>query len=810
MPKLILYFLLSTLFPLSAFAQNFKLESQLSGFAERQTSEKIYIQYDRSVYKPGETIWFKAYLMTANRPSQTSRNFYIDWANDSGNIIAHHCYPIANGATHGQFEIPEAYRGKVLHVQAYTTRMLNFDSSFLYRKTIKISGSQAIQARVRVISNDTLCFFPEGGSLVTGLRNKIAFKAVNIFQTPVKISGYIQNSSGQRVDSFHSMHDGMGYFYLQPSEGESYHAIWKDETGTMRTTPLPVAAVTGVNLQISSKNKTSIFEVRRTENSGEDFRHLHIVITQDQALIYEADINLSNQLYVKGSIPISALPSGILRFTLFNKGWLPIAERICFINNGSYQYMPDLHIDSVSFKPGGLNVLTMTCPDSLQANLSLAVTDIKVDPDSAHNIISGLLLSSELKDIIHNPAYYFRDSSRQRQQYLDLVMLTNGWRRYHWDQIFSGKYPPPKYPIDSSYLYFSGKITNASSAFKKAIADTAREHLILIALRPLHDTLSSFLTLRVDSAGHFGKPGLLLFDSLQVSYQFSDKKMNFRSFNMAFIPSRLNRPIAMNIRPALDPSNYPGVADDPSRFRSTPPAEGAVQLKPVEIKAKAKTRAELLEEKYTTSLFKGVYGYNVDVEDDKKAELSLNILDYLQLKVPGLKIKPTGNAFAPPFLEWTGIRSYPPGFGYVPPQLYLNEFPVSAEFIVRVPVSDIAYVKAFVPPFGMDRGGAIAVYTNTAKDYYGRHAPSAIERQIVVGYNVIKEFYASPYNRIDEDSASAKEATLYWNPIILLSAKKRQAKIRFYNTNGADGFRILIEGFTETGKLVHLERTIKN
>lgn len=451
--------------------------------------------------------------------------------------------------------------------------------------------------------------------------------------------------------------------------------------------------------------------------------------------------------------------------------------------------------------------MSITSPDSSQINLSLAITDIKLNCDSSQNIISGLMLSSELKGVVYNPALYFKDTAQITQRYLDLVMLTNGWRKYNWQQIIIGKYPPQKYLRDSSYLYFSGEIKNPSKSLKKAMADTAHKHLIIIALRPLNDTLSNFITLPVDSEGRFAKPGLLIFDSLQVSYQFSDKKMNLRSLDMDFIPSKLDQPVNIDLRAYTKLSNYQGTQYDMSQLNSGGRIQDGVQLKTVEIRAKAKTRAELLEEKYTTSIFKGVYGYNVDVEDDKKAEISLNILDYLQLKVPGLKIRQTGSAFDPPFLEWSGIRSYPPGVGYVPPQIYLNEFAVSPDFIVRVPVSDIAYVKAFVPPFGIDRGGAIAVYTKSDKDYYGRHAPSVIRQQVIVGYNVIKEFYSPPFRK--EDNSSVEMSTLYWNPMILRSAKETQSKIHFHNTTGTNGYRIIIEGFTKNGRLIHLEQEVK-
>ncbi|MBK5271206.1 MAG: hypothetical protein JJE22_09345, partial [Bacteroidia bacterium] len=120
----------------NAFTQN--IDSTIAVYANNYGQEKAYLHYDKSSYAPGETIWFKAYLMQGIFPADESKTFYIDWTDDKGNILSHNASPVINATTNGQFDIPTKYAGRYIHVKAYTKWMLNFDSAFIYNKDIQI------------------------------------------------------------------------------------------------------------------------------------------------------------------------------------------------------------------------------------------------------------------------------------------------------------------------------------------------------------------------------------------------------------------------------------------------------------------------------------------------------------------------------------------------------------------------------------------------------------------------------------------------------------------------------------------------
>src|SRR6185503_3944467 len=169
-------------------------------------------------------------------------------------------------------------------------------------------------------------------------------------------------------------------------------------------------------------------------------------------MVYRATINLVNVPFIRGIIPVAQLPTGILKITLFDNDWNPLSERIAFVNNGDAVFNTDVRFTSLGLNKRGKNVIEINMPDSVKGNFSIAVTDAAIGTNSSDNIISHLLLTSELKGKVYNPSYYFSHNGDSIGQQLDLVMLTNGWRRFNWSNIVKGRLPGLTYHKDTAYL----------------------------------------------------------------------------------------------------------------------------------------------------------------------------------------------------------------------------------------------------------------------------------------------------------------------------------------------------------------------
>jgi hypothetical protein len=130
-------------------------------------------------------------------------------------------------------------------------------------------------------------------------------------------------------------------------------------------------------------------------------------------------------------------------------------------------------------------------------------------------------------------------------------------------------------------------------------------------------------------------------------------------------------------------------------------------LSNVTVTAKGKTPEGKLDETYTTGSFTSENSVIFGGMEDEFAG-NINILDYLQSRVAGLNIVRDTEEFGGYWVSW---RNEPTAF-------FIDELPVDLQGIVSIPVSEIAMVKIFKPPFNGgamgSSGGAIAIYTKRA------------------------------------------------------------------------------------------------
>lgn len=796
--NLLITFLLSTVL----HAQ--KSDSVLYVYATEYQPERIYIQFDKPAYSPGETVWLKAYLLSGIMPANGSKNLYIDFANEEGKILAHTIFPIIEGSARGQFEIPADFTSSSLHIKAYTNWMLNFDTAFLYRKAFRIfqkKNTTVKNIKTTSASSALIEFFPEGGYCLEGLKNKIAFKANDAFGKPVKVKGRIINSKKAVVDSFQSVHDGMSFFYLIPEKNETYTAIWIDEQQQKHQTVLPAALSEGAGLEITPTNKKINFVVKRTETTSNNLKALHLVATMHQQMVYMANIKLQETPFIGGSMPIEQLPTGIIQFTLFDAAWKPLAERIAFINNHDAVFYPEVGFTTLGLSKRKKNVVEINLNDSMPANFSLAITDAAIGTDNDNNIISHLLLASELRGKIYNPAYYFSNNSDSVAQHLDLVMLTHGWRRFKWNEIVQGKFPAITYPKDTAYLTFSGKIFGATPS-------QIRDGGELFAILKMKDSSQQMLTVPIKPDGTFQDSGIILFDTLKIYYQFLKNKQLSQTAEVRFMGDAFPKPVRMEVEKnawmlADTTGNYYNYFLAMQQQQLSALLKGTT-LEGVTVTAKTKSNLEKLNETYTSGLFRSEDAYQFDLVNDFTAVGAQNIFTYLQGKVPGLQINVNGMN---PTMQWRGST----------PSIYLNEMPVDASMVSSLSISDIAYVKVFRPPFmggfGGGAGGAIAIYTRKGNDASVSNADDrgkGLPYKIVAGYTALKEFYSPNYDTYDERNEQPDmRSTLYWAPMIFMDAENHKMKITFYNNDVTSSFRLILEGMAQDGRLAHVEKVIE-
>jgi hypothetical protein len=788
----------------NAGAQN--IDSLLGVYRQADPQEKVYVHFDKNYYNPGETIWFKAYIFDGLERAVTTKNFYAELVDETGNVITRVTAPVGESSSAGSIALAANLSKNLLFFRAYTSAMLNGDTNFIFVKPIRIiTNAKAVKSKQPPVAN-TIAFLPEGGDMIAGIASVLAFKATDANGLPVNAKGYIKASDGTKTGDFITVHDGMGWFKIEPKQGLSYTAVWKDESGKETSTALPAVKNEGISLQVTDMRDNKKFVLQRSDNVSEDAKTLRIIAYMNQQLVYYAKVNLGTNSITSGMIPVKQLPSGILQVTVFDKNFKPLAERITFVNNHDYEFDADAWIPVLNKNKRGLNTLEVQVSDTFRANLSLSVTDadlnVPVSPNE-DNIISHLLLTGDLHGKIAHPYYYFFSTADSTSMYLDLVMLTNGWRRYNWDNVFTGKAPPVKVK-ESNYLAINGKLIGMQTG--RFSPDTK-----LNGILQTKDSAKNFISLPVDKKGEMQMDGFIFYDFAKLYFQFNDKKLVFDKSLLHVDNGLYHSPDKLlldeeNRKTGLEPDtnvvskNIKNSSDEMKIAIQRARREKEQVLKEVVVTGRVKTNEQKMDEKYASGMFSGGDSRNFDVANDPFAASSLSIFQYLQGKVAGLQINTGAN---PPSMTWRGGS----------PVIYLDEMQTDASFMQNLNMNDVAYVKVFSPGstgvISSSGGGAIAVYTKKGADRTTNDKTGLGYVQIT-GYTPVKQFYSPDY----ATSSSLNElpdlrTTLYWAPYIILDKNQKRVKIQFYNNDVSRRFRVVLEGINANDKLVRVEKVIE-
>jgi hypothetical protein len=410
------------------------------------------------------------------------------------------------------------------------------------------------------------------------------------------------------------------------------------------------------------------------------------------------------------------------------------------------------------------------------------------------------LLTSEIKGYVHNPGYYFSSDVDSVSKHLDLVMMTNGWRRFKWEEVLAGKFPTIKHAPED-YLTINGKVGG--------LTRTELVQKEITGILTLSNGSQQLLTMPVGTDGTFSIPGLIFFDTAKIFYQFNNDKNKVLT-SKAIIDFKSNFLLAAPVfkSDSAMAGRYIQL-DTQALTRNRQMSERNIRiiqeqkkietLASVEVVAKQKTKTQKMDEEYASGFFKGGDGYTFILEDDPAAAGSLSVLNYLQGKVAGLQISGSGSQMT---MTWRGGS----------PSLFLNEMQSDISQVQTMSMTDVAMIKVFRPPFfgavGGGSGGAIAVYTK--KGQAANDNVKGLDFARVPGYNPPKQFYSPDYSKADQAVvAEDYRTTLYWNPFVMTDKTNRRILFTFYNNDITKKIRVVVEGVNADGKLTRIEKIIE-
>ena len=779
-------------------AQAQKADSILAALA-RNSPEKLYLHYDKEYYVAGETIWFKAYFYRDGKPSGLSNNLYLQFVNTKGEVIASGKYAVYGAVSKGSLVIPDSLPQGNYFIRAATPAMLAWGESMVYKKDVFVFHPGTRETGPADPSTLALQFFPESGKMVDGILTVVAFKATDQRGIPANVEGIIKTDDGTTIASFHSIHDGIGRVPFKPQAGKKYIAEVETPSGK-RTFNLPDVEPSGINLKVQDEKGGKKFQLSRSEKDKMQFSELTVLAEINNHIVYETQVAFENYPSIIGHLVTDSLPSGILHFTVLNADGIPLAERLTFIDNGEYRSHSSLSTPLVNTDKRALNTIQLDFDQAMQSSCSVAVIDMpSFSFNDEDNIVSRFLLTSDLKGHINNPAYYFSSRADSVVLALDNLMLTHGWSRYNWTKLLAGEMPSASFS-DRAFINLSGVVVDEKT--KTPLAG-GKLNIYFEA----QDSTTLTLTPPVGADGRFHIDSLYYSGKGSFLYSYTDKNNKIRPGVIVLDENTAEKEMDMpgGFVPPYAYNGNAGANRNEIDKREAFLKEGAAvkELPNVNIESKSnKKPIDEVNEKYTTGLFKEMGKVNLDNINEPVNDKSMDVVDYIKNRIQQVDLQ-GGNFVNRKNMSLMTGQKWLIG-------IFVNEQPVNMSYLRTIRAKDVAMVKFYdagwVGVGSSTPGGALAIYTKEKNTEAPR--PDDLLSFYYKGYSISRQFYTPDYAAHPVIAAPDNRTTLYWNPDVITDNNTKSVTLNFYNNDFSKQFKVVVEGFDASGKLVHVEKMI--
>ena len=469
------------------------LLDRLSKLSEIIPQEAVFVHMDNTAYFLGDTIFYNAYVVRADRrtPTDISGVLYVELLNHDGYLVERQIVRLEDGRGAGAFALPDTLYAGFYELRAYTRWQLNWgttehrhsncsedwfltkeyaqeffrDYDKLYSRVFPVYDKPLVAGEYRqdmtlrplrryVRTNEgkdkpVVSIYPEGGTWIAGTRQRLAFEALDGDGRHLDGRLVLKDSHGDVVAQAVTEHRGRGVLDIRTQEGETYSAAFHHGSSVDRVC-LPEQNMQGLSMRV--EQVTNGVNISCSGN---------LPIPSTLSLTVLSNGILQDVFEITDSlifVPTEEYPSGVLQFTLHDASGRIWADRLSFVWNDD-------------IRPGNLKVsgLPATCspyePVTIQlktipgAVVSVAVRDASNSPKTydSGTLASELLLCSQIKGFVESPDYYFENDDSIHRRHLDLLLMVQGWRRYRWQELTDTSVPT--HPAEKSPTY-EGEVTD--------------------------------------------------------------------------------------------------------------------------------------------------------------------------------------------------------------------------------------------------------------------------------------------------------------------------------------------------------------
>ncbi len=765
--------------------------------------EKLYLHTDRNYYASGDAIWFKAYLVNgqSNYPVSTSNTLYTELIDPSNAVIESHVLRIDSGYAVGDFKLSDSAAGGTYRIRAYTNWMKNFGQAFVFEKQLPVTAVSNAAKKTSVNAADaySIHFFPEGGSLVTGINSVVAFKAEDINGKGIDAAGTIVTTGGDTVAHFKTIFSGMGRFDFTPVAGMQYKALVNYPQHLTATADFVPALQEGYVLKITDVQQDSIAinvlanaAIMQSHPSG----NITIAAKHGGRILYKATTTINN---LQASIPLSTknFPPGICSITLYDDSLRPNCERLIFVQDKN-PLQVTVSTNKAVYKSKERVVVNISVTDTaqhpVQAALSVAVVDDQVSGSVPENISTYLLLQSELKGSIENAGAYFDVKNPQRFQQLDLLLRAQGWRDFLWRRMADANIALRYLPEQG--ISISGVVKQRSKKLPLPIMN--------ITLQAPAAKGDKWYVTRTDEKGNYFLDGLPLYGVQTI--KISSKNDKAEKGGEIFMDSLFAHPLTVTPNPFryYDTASFLHFAKDAGKRYAVEKNNKWTQILPG-VTVTSKTKTVFMRDGAYMS-----FGYPEDNFTISSADYVYDDLrNFLGKKVPGTYYDMENDAV---YFMANGKKVRPRFVVEKKEDVFdrIDYYSLSMKDIASVSVKHLVGQPSFnrtemedenVRDLGTSPTDIFVISLVLKPSAYNTD-PAKIVTEIN-GYYEAKVFYAPNYN--NDKAIPDLRTTIHWSPVVRTDATGK-ARISFFNADPATTIRIDVQGVTAKGVTIVAEK----
>lgn len=862
--------------------------------------EKIYVQTDRGVYLPGDTLWLKAYLVhaTFHTTLYQSRYVYAELVTPHHTTVERVILRQEEGTFQGYIVLPESMADGNYTLRAYTHYMEGTGEDYFFRRNIRIVSPEWAQLRMEVKSsykgnNASLSFrfreqdeqpvipgkiqlqlrekektikvqddswlnadfnlhdlsqnkamllswknnegefyhkylplttdredfdvnfYPEGGYLLAGTPCRTAYKTLGISGHSQWVSLELLDNNDVVIATDTTLHAGMGSFSFIPAARTKYRARCTNRSGMSKIFPLPAVQTAAFALKVETG--TEEISVTLQSAKGQKSDSMYFVAHVRGGIVYAGWWPTSQE---KLCLNKKYFPAGIAQLLLLDKQMRPLSERLVFCypqNDIKCRFRTDRPVYGKREEINAHLQISDKQGYGLKGHLSVAVVANKtVGADAECHILSCLLLSSEVKGYIETPAYYFQFTNPTVQASMDLLMMTQGWRRYNLPEILRGHPAHPTTEAEQN-MKISGRVKDKfilSRNVPYTVNITGIGNDYIAKTTSTQKGYFTFEGIEYEEGLGFQikalKPNVYLHDQTQV---LTLDQRSFPQARQVFPPERLYETSTPRGETADESVEYSYIGKDGIRHFLLKPAQ-----------AKASYWGSTDYENYTMKEI-GQLPYH-DFEE---------LLKHMGLRITTRTEEPLPQQ-EPPFVSHYIYYDKRPAVTLLDGEIIFGDYLV--KYLALEDIRDMVFLKTInrervnelleggwnYPPisrksryytdpceyfYGCPLHKEVVVLDITTKDGFDSRnfgkIPTQFRRTFFPpGYQRPAEFYSPKYDTPEkcEDLLPDLRTTLFWQPNLRTDAFGNSG-FSFYSADTGGNYWVVIEGITDKGEIVY-------